>query len=176
MKEVENRQNQGNIPQNKVAFYEEWQLSEKRNPDEISRSSQIPELKEPLDWNFDELVRADEENTVLSEPEKPTGCPHVLEEVLQIRRLTGDLFGKIGPGILRNLFNDRRYLSKEKKMSRRFPLWQLMTGRQFNELSKGMRFYKLTTANELHRDGLNVDPNDSLLCLTILDSTSPKRA
>lgn len=37
-----------------------------------------------------------------------------------------------------------------------------MTGRQFNELSKGMRFYKLTTANELHRgflyrDGLNVD-------------------
>jgi hypothetical protein len=61
-------------------------------------------------------------------------------------------------------------------MAQKFPLWQLMTGYQFNELAKGLRFYKLTSANELHRgflyrvgrnptrnelrssrDGLNVD-------------------
>lgn len=47
-------------------------------------------------------------------------------------------------------------------MSVRLPVWQLITGRQFNKLTRGVRFYKLTFPNELHRgfiyqSGLNVD-------------------
>lgn len=47
---------------------------------------------------------------------------------------------------------------------RRYPLWQLISGKQFNELSRGQKFYKLTFPIELHRgfwyrDGLNVDVN-----------------